>query len=618
MKNRLYLGLFLLILASLLSYSNILNNKFLFDDTSTIKDNKFVDDIKNIKILFSKQYFSRSGVGDFTASGESSYRPLVTMSYFIDCFLWGKNSFALHFTNLLLHILSVLMLFFMVRNFINNDNVAFFSALIYSVHPLLSEAVNCVSFREDLMCAFFLFSAIYFHYKKFKFKLFFVAVCYLLGLFSKEMALIFLPLIILLDFVRYGKKSIANRSDYLLFFMVTLFFCIIRFYLISNPNYSPIVYAHKNIFLNILDQLIVFSHYLKLIVYPLKLTVDYTMQIPPRHISVTDILAVFSLLSFFGISIWGYIKGNKYSMLFLFFLSLLPVSNIVLLKNPIAERYLYFPFAFISIFFALFLIELPKKIQLYVTVFLVVIFSILSIVRNDVWSGSYKLWSNTLSVNPRSFHAHNNIASWYDDHNMYQKAQKHYRMAIKIRPFDNLPYYNLANTLKQSGKYDSAIYFYKQSIKKDPTFIEPYVNLGLTYAGLGDNVKAVYYFKKAIKINNNDSSAHNNLGVVFGIMGKLDDAIIEHKIAIKLNPDNENAYSNLVLCYIDKKDYRKALDVLKTLLRVNRSNPKTYFLMAICWRSLGDNKKAISCYKKILQIDPKNSRALKLLKRSLN
>ncbi len=624
MKNKFYLSLFLLILASLLSYANIVNNKFLFDDTTTIENNRVIDDIGNIKILFSKQYFARSGVGDFTVSGEGSYRPLVTMTYFIDCFLWGKNHFALHLTNLIFHILSVLMLYLMLRNLLKNNRIALFAGLIYSVHPILSEAVNCVSFREDLMCAFFMFAAIYFHNKKFKLKSLIAATCYLLGLFSKEMCLIFLPLIILVDFAQQRKKFVPRISDYGLFFLVTLFFCVIRFYLMDNPSSYELKYAHENIFLNVMDQLIIFSQYLKLILYPFTLTVDYTMKIPPKTLSFENILSVCFLLVILFYSVWGYLRGNKnktayyIGMIFLFFVSLLPVSNIILLKNVIAERYLYFPFAFVTVSFAFFLSMSPKRVQLCLIVFLIVIFSGVSMQRNDVWSDSYKLWSDTLSVNPKSFHAHNNLASWYDEHNMYQKAQKHYQKAIKIRPDDNLPYYNLGNTLKQLGKYGNAIYCYKESIKRDPTFIEPYVNLGLTYAETGNKVQAIRYFKKAIKINYNDSSAHNNLGVVLGIMGKLDEAVIEHELAIKFNPKNENAYSNLVLCYIDKKDYRKALDILKLLVKLNPTNTKTYFLMAMCWESLNINQKANLCYKRILQIDPNNQRALELLKRSLN
>ncbi|MDQ1274196.1 MAG: hypothetical protein QG591_2826 [Planctomycetota bacterium] len=42
----------------------------------------------------------------FTAAGELSYRPLVTLTYFIDYTLWHLNPLGYHLTNLLLHCLN--------------------------------------------------------------------------------------------------------------------------------------------------------------------------------------------------------------------------------------------------------------------------------------------------------------------------------------------------------------------------------------------------------------------------------------------------------------------------------------------------------------------------------
>ena len=84
-------------------YANSLNNQFVYDDTAVIVENHFVRDPANLKDLFTNKYFARSGIGQMTNSGEGSWRPLATLTYFIDYQLWGMRLFGYLVTNVLWH-----------------------------------------------------------------------------------------------------------------------------------------------------------------------------------------------------------------------------------------------------------------------------------------------------------------------------------------------------------------------------------------------------------------------------------------------------------------------------------------------------------------------------------
>ncbi len=164
------LSISLILIISIAIYSNTLKNGFVYDDRFTIVDNLFIKNWNNLPELFSKTYFSRSG--------EETYRPIVTLSYFVDYSLWGLKPFGYHLTNLLLHSANVVLVYLFALLLLNNPLsptllrgsniththtytrwIAFFTALLFSIHPIQSEAVNAISFREDLLVVFFLTAA---------------------------------------------------------------------------------------------------------------------------------------------------------------------------------------------------------------------------------------------------------------------------------------------------------------------------------------------------------------------------------------------------------------------------------------------------------------------------
>ena len=67
----------ILVLVSLVVYFNSLTNGFVYDDYVTIVENKYIQHPgKSLPSLFSRSYFN-------IASGEASYRPVATLSYYL-------------------------------------------------------------------------------------------------------------------------------------------------------------------------------------------------------------------------------------------------------------------------------------------------------------------------------------------------------------------------------------------------------------------------------------------------------------------------------------------------------------------------------------------------------
>ncbi|MCF6147098.1 MAG: hypothetical protein E3K37_00390 [Candidatus Kuenenia sp.] len=203
----------LLVIVAVLVYLPATRNGFVYDDTFTITNNYLIRSWSKFTTLFTSEYF--------TASGELSYRPVVTFSYFIDYSLWQQNPAGYHITNVLFHAINSLILFLLIKNILigkimkqtqelthetaiisgkysfessrQTTLIAFLASLIFCIHPLLAEAVNAVSFREDLIMATFYFAAFFFYlisnHRKTILWYIISLLCYGLNLFSKEMAI---------------------------------------------------------------------------------------------------------------------------------------------------------------------------------------------------------------------------------------------------------------------------------------------------------------------------------------------------------------------------------------------------------------------------------------------
>jgi len=98
----------ILLILSFIIYSNTLQNSFVYDDSLPITDNNFIKVwTKDVFFFFDSSYFTRSG--------EASYRPIATLSYFLNYLFWKFNPLGYHLTSVMLHIINVILVFFLIQ-----------------------------------------------------------------------------------------------------------------------------------------------------------------------------------------------------------------------------------------------------------------------------------------------------------------------------------------------------------------------------------------------------------------------------------------------------------------------------------------------------------------------
>lgn len=409
----------LIIIIGAIVFNNALKNDFVWDDEFFIEKNTYIRSLKFIPAYFTKKEALAEGV----LSGEN-YRPFLPFSYAIDYCFWKLNPFGYHLTNVVFHIINALLVFYLVLLITKDRFVGFFSSLIFLTHPVQTEAVAWASGRADvLFLFFFLFAFImYIRHQESGHPIFlgislFLFLC---GLFSKEMTATLPFILILYDWI-YGKKETlgARLIRYLPFFLILELFVMVRYVILGRLSQTG--YFAGSFYATFLTMVKGVAYYIRLLFYPVGLCPDYLTF--PQADSLKDFHVLLSfgvIIGFIALSIFlrKKLKHVTFGIL-LFFISLLPVMNIIPIKILIAERFLYLPIIGFALAIAVLLRFLycslrKKTFGLYAIPLLqaLIIFlcASLTIAQNTVWTNTVTLYTRVVKIYPDNFRAHYNLA----------------------------------------------------------------------------------------------------------------------------------------------------------------------------------------------------------------
>jgi len=490
MKISFKIAVIILAVASFVVYFNTLNNGFVYDDDTIIVKNANNLSLKNIPGYFTNQ-------GDYKYVFGALYRPLIMTSFSIDYSLFGLKPGGFHFINILLHTAATIVLFLVLLLLFGKYEygilASLLSSLIFAVHPVHTEAVAFISSRTDILTTLFFFLSFYYfllyrgfslpsfekeknkskkkdHDKKIDTKevdvkkyFIFSVIAYSLGLLSKEM-IITLPVMLLLFDLLISKPKIKNiLKDYVIFFVVTVLYLIIRYFAIKDIETKPIFdwFYGKDALTIFATMVKTIPVNIKLLFVPIGLLYNYNGVISYANslFEINSTLSILFIILLFVIAIF-FLKNKKYYSfsIFIFFIGLMPVINIIPTANVMAERYLYmlsFPLCIAITYFVSENINF-KNLKSYTWVFIVIIvvFGFLTYQRNEVWKTNDTLWMSAEGADSPS--AMINIAGLYTRSNQVDKAEKLYQDALAINQYMINAHINLGIINMVKGKYDSA------------------------------------------------------------------------------------------------------------------------------------------------------------------
>ena len=582
-----------LILISFVLYHSAIKYGYVLDDQIVITDNKFTKEgFNGIWNIISTE--SMTGYFDEQKNlvQGNRYRPLSLISFAMEYGVLGDlNPSFSHFINILLFGLTGVLIFLLLSKLFTFDKkvlgipiVAFFTALLFIVHPLHVEAVANIKGRDEIMALLFSLYSLYYglsFIEKTNFKNAFLA-CFMLflGLLSKENSITFLAVIPLtLYFFTNGKfKNVSKLTLFLLGTVIVYLF--IRFSAAGVPKFDQkITDLMNNPFLGMKNGekpatiLYTLLLYIKLLFVPYPLTHDYyPYAIPIMNFSKWQVwlaLLTYGSMAYFGLKGLGKKSVISFSLLY-YLVTLTIVSNVVInLGTFMNDRFVYMASLGFCLYVAYGIYKLVSKygrgnnmVMIGSLLVPTIAFALLSYIRVPDWESALALNKSALKVSKNSARANSFMATaLYNEYlaekdpsrkkKLIEEAAPYAEKAIEIFP----TYLNgnimmagvAAERYKMNGKLDSLLVSFKDIIKKRPDV--PYLTEYLKYLNgrgtdfeklttfyyeaarilIAKNSKesltwAIHYLNLGMAINPNSWALNDGLGNAYELLGDTNKA----------------------------------------------------------------------------------------------
>jgi tetratricopeptide (TPR) repeat protein len=583
------IALFLIISAGILAYSNSIGGDFIWDDVAFVIHNDF---IKNIK-AFPSYFSAKEALARGMLSGEN-YRPLLTLSYAIDYRFWKLDPFGYHLSNTFLHIANGILVFFLALTLTGKRLCGILCALFFVTHPIQTEAVTWISGRADVLFLFFYLSAFlaYVRYRKGAGGLLYAVslLLFLCALLSKEMAASLPFVLIVYDFLYErdaagrGRRSLAGRIlGYGAFFMVLEIYVIARVNIIGRL--AQCGYWTGDPYTTFLSMGRGIAYYVRLLIYPVGLCADYLTF--PFAASLKEMPTVLSFSLLVLIIAGAFCAGRRHRAVSFsigwFFITLGPALNIVPINILIAERFLYAPSIGYCILLALALqwvFDSSRKTGAFrylsagIGAAIVILYSVLTVARNDVWSDEIVFNKDILRTFPDNYRARLNLSVAYYNKGDTERSFKEAERALASSPDEYLSARKMiANYYMKKGMIDEAIGEYRHMIAVDPTSQRAHMFLAVAYERTGDYEAALREYRKAQALDREAMEPKIAIATLYIVMGDVATSIDTFKAILAEPPQHHYrsvyaaAHLRLGDLYMSTGDYAGARRAWQTVYR---------------------------------------------------
>jgi tetratricopeptide (TPR) repeat protein len=565
MKQKVFICLFLVAIVWLV-FGQTTHHEFInYDDDSYVYENPVVTG--------GLSWPATTWVFTHSLEKDHNWLPVTMLSHMLDCQLYGLKPGGHHLTNVLIHALTVVLLFGFLQRFTGEIWRSAFVAAVFAIHPLRVESVAWIAERKDVLSGLFFVLTLWAYAEYVKLvkrpnagpnaaaknqRLAWYVAALLaaaVGLLCKPM-LVTLPFVLLLlDYWPLGRIGRFNQIkarvllDKLPFLLLSVAVSIV-----TLKTLNPLTAAVQSLSVSwrLENAVLAGVDYLGQLFYPVNLAVFY----PLPGIRPAAGLVVLSLLVLLTVSLAAVMGVRRYPWLLIgwfWFLGMLtPVIGLVQVgAQSHADRYTYLPeiglcLAVIWGVTEIFSTWRYRRLLLGFGGALVLgILMRIAYVQTGYWQDSITLWTHTLACTSGNWVAHENLGNALFRQKQLAGAIDNYNQASLLKPGDAQPHYDLGIALAAEGNLAQAMEQEQLALELQPDFADAHVNLGTLLARQGNLDDAIGHFRRALEINPGHVKALVNLANALASRGQWEEAVEHYRQAIQIKPDYTLAYVNL-------------------------------------------------------------------------
>ena len=558
----------LIVVAGVGAYHNSFHGPFLFDDEPAIVDNPTIRGLWPVGPMLHPP-----------AQGQAvQRRPVVNVSLAVNYAISGLDVWSYHATNLVLHVLSALVLLGVVRRALESPRLqsrfggqalglSTAIAVVWTLHPLQTEAVTYVIQRTEILAGLFYLLTLYAVIRAAHSRAPYgwhagaVAAC-LLAMGSKESAVSAPVVVLLYDRIFLsGSWREVVRKRWMLYAALAATWLAVLLMIPHGHEGSQIFGDSQARTQYALAQGEAIVRYLTLCFWPATLVVDYGFC-PPQDAwrALPYLAAVGAMLA---ATLWAFRRRAELAFLGVWFFAILaPSSSIVPLPQQVAaEKRMYLPLAAVVTLtvtgaWTLWRVlanrwagvrpqRWLKAVPVVVLAAVAMGLGVRTLVRNEDYRTAEVLWRQTVESRPDNPRAHNDLGATLASAGRAEEAALHFQKAVQIKPDYAKAHYNWGNALRGQGRFEEAIAHYQEAVRIQPDYAEAHNNWGTALARLGQFEDAAKHFQEAVRIRPDYAEACNNWGTALARLGRFQAAAERFRDAVRLKPDLAAARDNL-------------------------------------------------------------------------
>jgi tetratricopeptide (TPR) repeat protein len=675
----LSLAVFLL---AVLAHLTVLGNDFVYDDLPELDANPVIQAPFDLRAILSAEYMA--GFQGRTHTGH--YRPLLLLVQKIEFDLFGRDPLPFHLTVVLLHgVLSALIAEFLRRR-CGLGAGAFLAGALFAVHPALTEAGVCSYSLKEVLAGLFSFGALFVYsgwreerpYDR-ALRLTLSSLLLVAGLLGKESCALFFLALPAWDLLHgapsRGIREIARRSLRPALLHAGLFasalFAGLSFRALvlggifvappGSPINNPLLQLEG--FARVPTALRIAWIHLRVLVLPLWLSHDYSADSIPLARSFLEPGVIAGAIVLLGLvtlllraprllppaGVGAVITAATYALTSNFFLAIGTIFS---------ERFLYLPCVGLSLVIAPYLERAMDLLRtrgraaraaaLGVPALVLATFSVLALIRTDVFSDEKAMVRDALGHYPRNLAMQNQMVDLQATGGSFQKAEALLEEIERRRPDFPFLVEHKAMLAAARGRRAEALQLYLEATRSSEADIMTFRACAEQLVGAGREPEAIRVLSAGLRDPHGDyrerararelrgvlllgagrmpqalvdlrvaclthpalPGAWGDLGKGLTMAGSIDQAMAAYERALALQPWQRDYVLSLALLHAGRREFAQAIALYRGLLEREPENLTARDSLGGCLISMGDYDGARTLFTEVLRRAPNDRYAL--------
>jgi hypothetical protein len=493
-RDRPVAAMLLVALVAALPFLNALHNGFVLDDELIEKDARIHQ--LDVGRILTTGYWDQ-----LSTSGADVYRPAVILSYAVNYWVTGPNPASFHAVNVVFHVLTCLLLLGLLDVLFGMPRLGLAAALLFAAHPVHTEAVTGVVGRAEVQAAFFLLATLYLHARRYELRglpaggwLAVGLASFALALCSKETGVAAPALLLLSGCVDRGEARRAGlrRAGR----VVVLQLAVLGAYLVArhavlgtmtvNAGTTRGLLHGEPLGVRLATGLHVLAIYLRLLVWPLRLSADYSRpQVPLSHTLDGSGIVALTAAGLLAAVLWWALRRDERPLVFavgFFVCTYAVIGNLIIpIGVLVAERLMYLPSVGFCCGVAWLGVRAVQRGETFLgapwarraaglgLALVVTLYTLRTVVRNADWVDEETLYAATVVTSPNSAQAHYRLGTkLLPKPGRLDDARREFERTLALAPGHYAATVNMTSVLEKLGRPEEALPFLAVALEWHP------------------------------------------------------------------------------------------------------------------------------------------------------